>query len=184
MSLPSPTIGKFLRENFSGDNPIVVKSEEREQWMDAIRKRLAGFANVDYTDKPRYKAYSTPDERYLGGLNIHYPQEEHRTYWNSNGFNFELDVLDQLQICTGYPGQQLALISDLDELVNFVMVCNERLNRRAAKSNKREKVRDLKGHAVIAQIKNLAKEEKFDFDIQTDSVKVKLLVKLSPEECL
>jgi len=184
MSLPSRSVEKFLRENFSGENPITVKVNEREAWMEKIKARVDGIRNVKYEEDTSVYYANTPKERYLGSLRIYDSESSQRYYYlESTSFNFRLDDDDQLFIHHNHHRGR-ALISDLGELVNFIVVCNERLDRRAAQNNKRKKVRGLKSQAMLAQIKKIAREEQFNFATRTDTVKMKLFIQLYDDDCI
>lgn len=77
-----------------------------------------------------------------------------------------------------------ALVSDLDEIKQFVRHVHDRYARRHAAAQKREKVRQFKSKAIIAQVKKLAKEEQFDFATSGDTVKLKLYVRLSKQDLI
>ena len=75
-------------------------------------------------------------------------------------------------------------MSDLDEVVRFAGHCNERIGRQKALKAQRGKVRDLLAQAILAQVKKVAKEERFEFMSETDAQKLKLFVKLSDEHAV
>jgi hypothetical protein len=76
------------------------------------------------------------------------------------------------------------VVNDLDGLVAFVLHFKQRLAQRQALQAKRDKVLHLQAQAIIEQVKQLAKEEQFDFVTATDRQKCKLFVRLSDSHCL
>ena len=76
------------------------------------------------------------------------------------------------------------VVSDIHEIVQFITHIKQRMARRQAQKAKRNKIRDLKAQAIIAQVKQLAKEDQFDFMTATDSQKLKLYVKLSDRDAI
>jgi hypothetical protein len=74
------------------------------------------------------------------------------------------------------------LVSGLDEVSRFVEHCRQRLDRRKAMSAKRGKVRELLAQAILAQVRKLGKEARFDFMSETDVHKLSLYVKLSDNQ--
>ena len=58
------------------------------------------------------------------------------------------------------------------------------MDRKRALKAKRGKVRDLLAQAILAQVRKLAKEEKFDFMSETDAQKLNLFVKLSDDHAV
>lgn len=77
-----------------------------------------------------------------------------------------------------------ALVSDLDEVIRFIEHCKERTERQKALKAQRGKVRDLLAQAILAQVRKVAKEERFDFMSETDAQKLNLFVKLSDDHAI
>ena len=50
------------------------------------------------------------------------------------------------------------------------------------KSAKRQKQKDLKVQAILAQVRKMAKEDGFDFATEVDSIKLKLIIRLSDQD--
>jgi len=66
----------------------------------------------------------------------------------------------------------------------LVRHCKQRLERKRALQAKRGKVRQLLAQAILAQVRKLAREERFDFMSESDAQKLKLYVKLSDEHAI
>ena len=107
-------------------------------------------------------------------------------YWRSDELRLEYDEESRLTIHSyrRRESNHSAIVSDIDELKTFVRLVLERYARREAGAKKREKVRDFKSKAIIAQVKKLAKQEKFDFATTNDTVKLRLFVKLSKQDLI
>jgi len=179
MSLRYPTVYKFMRENFSNENSIIVRRDQREQWIKEIRSRIIGLPNISFsTEKP---SYPRDDDGFLCSFTIHDPDYPRHSYKYANEFNVRVDARNRL-ILRGY--SETVLLSTLDELVHFIAICNERLDRQVAQRYKRKKIRGLKKQAVVTQVKKFAKAEKFDFTTREDTVKLELIVRLSEKDSL
>lgn len=177
MSLNHSTIAKFLREQFTGKNPIRVASSNKQAMIDQIKTCLGGLYNVDI-ETQRYYHSRWETYEFLIGFSI---KDTSSRYAWGHSFSLLLNETSQLII---YHSGTTAFISNLDELVAFIDVCQDRLDRQNAQKSKRQKVRDLKAQAVIAQVKKMAKEDKFDFYTDTDTVKLKLYIRLTDREAI
>jgi hypothetical protein len=180
MGLQSRTIQKLFREDFPGANPLVVSTTEREKLAADLKARLERFHDVDMKDYD----YVRPEEkpRHVFSFSIKDPSAYYY-YGASTTFRLVLDDSGRLTITVAHSGES-ALVSNLDEIVRFVQHCKERLERKKALKAKRGKVRELLTQAILAQVRKLAKEEKFDFMSETDEQKLNLFVKLSEEHAV
>ncbi len=175
MSLASRSIHKLLKEDFGGASPLLVDPATRDTLVDEITQRLDRIEGVDT------KVYLfMPDDEKARLLCTFAVIDPHQPYYYSsrNDFRLVLDEQRALLIQHGRNGGQ-AVVSDVDEIVQFVSHCQQRLARRRALQAKRKKIRDLQAQAIIAQVKQMAKAERFDFMTETDRQKLKLFVKLS-----
>jgi len=180
MSIQTTTIRKFFREHFTGNSPIRISYGERENLREKIRQRISGIPNVKFSEKPYYFSEKQKD-RYVCGFSVDDPDSRH-SYYSSESFSLVLDEMGNLTIKQDY--SEKALVSDLEEIVSFIAACKKRLERQKVLRSKRKKVRDFKAQAIVAQVRRLAKQEKFDFCTDTDNVKLKLFIKLSDTECI
>lgn len=176
MSLSHVTIKKLMRETFTGEKPIHVAEADKAAIRAQIKDRLTSLNNIRIENEHNYYPKTEPYE-FLIGFTIEDPHDRY-ALWRQN-FRLMVDMADKLVI--RHSGRT-AFISDLEELISFIDTCQDRLDRQNAKKNKRQKVRDLKKQAIIAQIKKIAKEDKFDFCTDTDTVKLKLYIRLSKED--
>ena len=182
MKLPPPSIRKLFREDFSGASPIVVDRanllRESKRW----RKLIQQIDGVHVTKHPGDKDSRS---KTLCRFTIPEPNTGGQ-YWRSDELRLEYDDKSRLTIHSYRmrESNQSAIVSDLDEIKVFVRHVLERYARRQAGAKKREKVREFKSKAIIAQVKKLAREEKFDFATTCDTVKLRLFVKLSKQDLM
>lgn len=177
MAIPTPTIRRLFREHFSDASPLQVKQEERATVTAQIRQRLAGMKYVE-SERTNYYIDQREKDRFLFTLDIKEPSA-HASYRDSTSFTFKLNERGQLTIA--YWRQQ-ATVASLDEIVAFVQACQEVVERKLTQKSKRQKVRELKAQAIMAQVKKLAKADQFDFYTETDTQKLTLYVRLSERE--
>ncbi len=180
MGLQRRTIQKLLRENFPGARPLVVDPARRERVGADLKARLERFDGVDTKD------YGwVPDQeksRLVCSFSIIDP-EPYYYYAARDSFRLLVDDAGRLTIKETRQGDS-ALVSDLDEVVRFVRDCKQRLERHKALRAKRGKVRELLAQAILAHVRKLAKEERFDFMSETDAQKLNLFVKLSDDHAI
>jgi predicted transcriptional regulator len=67
-------------------------------------------------------------------------------------------------------------------VVALVQAFLQRVDRQKAQAAKRQKQKDLKVQAILAQVRKIAKEDQFDFATEVDSVKLKLIIRLSDKD--
>jgi hypothetical protein len=180
MGLQRSTIKKLLREDFPGTKPLVVDPAEREKLGAEINDRLGRFDGVDTKDYGWVPEEQKP--RLVASFSVIDP-EPYYYYGGRDTFRLLLDDANRLTIKETRTGDS-ALVSDLDEIVRFVRHCKQRLERKRALQAKRGKVRELLAQAILAQVKKLAREERFDFMSETDAQKLRLYVRLSDEHAI
>ena len=178
MSIKSSTVKKFFRENFTGENPIQSTTEELSTLKDIIWKRLKEIGNIEFRERSYYTSKQDKEQHILE-FNIKNPYaDSYNDYGNS--FSLCLDNYGKLIISDYY---SKTYVSDIEEIVSFIAACQKRFERQNLQKNKRRKVRDFKIQAILAQIKKLAKEEKFDFYTSNDTIKLILFVRFTEKEC-
>ncbi|MEO1525073.1 MAG: hypothetical protein AAFX06_06535 [Planctomycetota bacterium] len=177
MKLPAPSVAKLFREDFPGESPIVIDRAKVPQEAKEWQKRLGAIEGVQVSQHPGDRDSRS---RTLCRFTIPDPQNDVH-YWRSDELRLEFDDEARLVLQTYKQRnpEHSGLVSSLDELKSFVRHVRERYAKRHANAKKREKVREFKSQAIIAQVKKLAREEQFDFATKTDTQKLKLFVKLS-----
>lgn len=182
MKLPRPTIRKLFREDFSAKSPIIIDRanllRESKHWQSLL-------GQIEGVNVTRHPGDKDSRSKTLCRFTIPEPHTDGQ-YWRSDELRLEYDEESRLTIHSyrRRESNQSAIVSDIDEIKTFVRNVLERYARRHAGAKKREKVRDFKSKAIIAQVKKLAKEEQFDFATTGDTVKLRLFVKLSRQDLM
>jgi hypothetical protein len=181
MGLQRRTIQKLLREDFPGTRPLVVDLAAREKLAADLAARLKHFDNVDTKDH----GYLREEEktRFVCSFTITDPNAYYYYAYHTS-FRLLLDDAHRLTLEATTYSRDSALVSDLEEVVRFVRDCKQRLERHKALRAKRGKVRDLLAQAILAHVRKLAREERFDFMSDLDEQKFKLFVKLTDDHAL
>lgn len=177
MGIQQTTIRKLFNEHFTGEAPIRVSDAERKKLGETIQQRIKGLKNVSVSD--RYYLSEKEKKRLVCEFSISEPR---RRYYR-NHIRFKLILNEQGELTISHYASD-APVSHIDELLSLISACQERIERQHVLRKKRKKIREFKAQAIIAQVRNLAKEEKFDFCTDTDTVKLKLYVKVSEKECI
>lgn len=183
MQVHSSTIKKLFREHFAAAQPWLVAHLDREALLATVTQRLAGLPGVR-VDRHYYYASEQERARYVCSIELQRPGEV--SYFSQTSLQLLLNEQGALTIQhTVYRRvTDTAVVASLEQLVTFLMACLEALERQAGLATKRQKVRDLKAQAIVAQVKKLAREEQFDFYTKTDTLKLTLYVKIADDESL
>ena len=182
MKLPAPSIAKLFRENFPGQSPIVIDRTRVPQTAKDWQQRIGAIEGVKLSQHPGDRDSRS---RTLCRFTVPDPNNDVH-FWRSDELRLEFDDEARLvlQSYKARSPQHSALVSDLEEVKTFVQHVRQRYAKRHAGAKKREKVREFKSQAIIAQVKKLAKEEQFDFATTNDTKKLKLFVKLSKQHLI
>lgn len=177
MSLPSNSIAKILREIFTGEAPIRVRSSERDAWREKILRHVSRADGVE----PKTDSYvhESEKDRFVCAFTIHEAGRRHS--YKANEFQLFVNDAGELEV-RHY--SERATVSSLREIDALLRACSERFERRRALAVKRSKVRGLKAHAIVARVKELGRELGFDFLTRTDSQKLMLYVKFSDDDAV
>jgi len=162
---------KLLRENFSGAAPL---HGDPAVLLNQVRAHLVGWNGV--RDVTGYRAQQKDHELFI---DLSDP-DGGRDYWRSCTLQISLDPQQGLRVaCAG----KTTAISAIEEIGAFVRAYQAALRRQRAHQAKRDKLRDLKARAIIAQVRQIAKEDGFDFATETDNIKLKLYIRLKEQDC-
>jgi hypothetical protein len=181
MGLQRRTIQKLLREDFPGKSPLVVDPAQRGKLGADLAARLKRFDNVDTKDHGYLREEEKP--RFVCSFTLTDPNAYYY-YSSRHSFRLLLDDAHRLTLEAATYARDSALVSDLEEVVRFVRDCKQRLERHKALRAKRGKVRDLLAQAILAHVRKLARQERFDFMSDLDAQKLKLYVKLTDDHAL
>jgi len=184
MSITSRSIQKLLRENISGKNPLSVNSEQAKELAEDFLARVEPLAGVERDDN--YHPYhhsqrgsSAPTDTLCCCVRL----EESKERWYRNHTHLYLFVSPEEQLWVKLGGERSpAPVSDLSEVVSLVQAFLQRVDRQKAQAAKRKKQKDLKVQAILAQVRKIAKEDQFDFATEVDTVKLKLMIRLSDQD--
>jgi len=181
MSLTIAFIEKTMRETFTRSTPWRIAPDERESAKQQIKERLSRLNNIKVDQNPYYDhGYGKPKRDVLCSFLV---DDSSGCGWRSD-YNFGLLLNPRQELTLGYSYAKEAVVSNIAEIETFIAACQAQLDRQAALANKRQKVREFKTQAIIAQVKQIAAEDQFEFFTENDRVKLKLSVLLDKNKII
>ncbi|MEM8642130.1 MAG: hypothetical protein AAGG51_25460 [Cyanobacteria bacterium P01_G01_bin.54] len=188
MSITWRSLQKLLRENISGRQPLTVSPEQAQELAEDLLVRVEALPGVERDDN-RHHRHRFPVGS--GALNPATTDtlcccillEESSERWYQHHTRLYLLRTPEQQLWVELGGQRSpAPLSDINEVVALAQAFTQRVNQQKAKAAKRQKQRDLKQQAILAQVRKIAKEDQFDFATEVDSIKLKLIIRLSDND--
>lgn len=175
MSLPSNSIKKLMRETIPDGPGLETPGGDAEALFAQIRARLDTLGGLQESTRFAYRSNDLP----LLAYDLFEPGEA--PSWDRD--EIRLQVKPEQGLVLSCAGEHKPS-PEIGPLVDFIRAVQARMARRRAQSAKRDKLRNLKEQAIVAQVRNIAKEDGFDFNTSTDTVKLKLYIRLSDRECI
>ncbi|MGK7902980.1 MAG: hypothetical protein AB4352_16530 [Hormoscilla sp.] len=187
MSITSRSLQKLLRENISGKKPLSVDPDRAQELAEELLARIEPIAGAKRNDNGhyhhRFQGGSSADQAPTNTLCCSILLEGLSDRWYNNHTHLHLlrnSEQQQLWVDLGY--ERSAPVSDIDEVVALVQAFLQRVDRQKAQAAKRQKQKDLKVQAILAQVRKIAKEDRFDFATEVDTFKLKLIIRLSDND--
>ena len=187
MSITSRSLEKLLRDNISGEKPLSVDPEKAKELSEDLLARVEPIAGAKRNDN----CYCF--HRSQGGPSANQPptntlcccvlleNSSDRWYRNETHLHLLRSSEEQLWVELGFE-RSPAPVSDIGEVVALAQAFLQRVERQKAQAAKRKKQKDLKIEAILAQVRKIAKEDKFDFATEVDTIKLKLIIRLSDND--
>lgn len=170
---------QLTRSYFSGKSPILVAENERTALAQRLGEQLAALNHIKLETHTYYRS-EEEKVRYVVSFRVNFPKGR---AWSLayTSFTLKLDAQGQLLITDG---KKEAVVSNLAEVVAFARRYQELADQSHAQESQRQKVRDLKTKAILAQVKKLAREERFSFYAVPQTRKLDLHIKLAGKKYL
>ena len=188
MSIDWRTIQKLMRDNISGGNPLQVSPEQAQKLAEDLLARVEALPGTQRNDHCFHRrthaipgSSDQPPPPTLHCCVLLERESQDRWYHNQTHLHLLRYPDQHLWVDLGGTQSQ-APISDVGEVVALVQAFQQRIEQQKAKAAKRQKQRDLKLQAILAQVRKIAKEDQFDFATDVDSIKLKLIVRLSGDD--
>ena len=187
MSMTSRSLQKLLRENISGKKPLSVDPEQARELAEDLLARIEPLAGAQRNDNcyhySRFKVGSSVDSPPTNAICCCILLEESSDRWYRDHIHLHLLRSPEQELWVDIGSQRSpAPISDIGEVVALAQAFLQRVEQQKAQATKRQKQKDLKMQAILAQVRKIAKEDGFDFATEVDSVKIKLIIRLSDQD--
>lgn len=187
MSMTSRSLQKLLRENISGKKPLSVDPEQARELAEDLLARIEPLAGAQRNDNcyhySRFKVGSSVDSPPTNAICCCILLEESSDRWYRDHIHLHLLRSPEQELWVDIGSQRSpAPISDIGEVVALAQAFLQRVEQQKAQATKRQKQKDLKMQAILAQVRKIAKEDGFDFATEVDNVKIKLIIRLSDQD--
>ncbi|MDY7005254.1 MAG: hypothetical protein SWX82_15275 [Cyanobacteriota bacterium] len=187
MSITSRSLQKLLRENIPGEKPLSVDPEQARELAEDLLARIEPIAGAQRNDNchhfRRFQGGSSADQTPTNDLCCCILLEESSDRWYREHTHLHLFRSPEQQLWVNLDLQRSpAPVSDIGEVVALIQAFLQRVDRQKAQAAKRQKQKDLKIQAILAQVRKIAKEDGFDFATEVDSIKLKLIIRLSDND--
>jgi len=169
MSLHSRTIAKALREHFTGDIPVMKAPLEHKKMMASIKSQLEKTTGITLST---YYSHRDNDPDRLCRFEV---SDDEFRFYNSDSFAIKFNENNEL-IIEHYSAQ--AMVYQIEQVYTFIDRLKVEYKNKKARQLKREKINKLKQQAIVAKVKEIAKEDQFDFYVREYSIKLKLTVRI------
>jgi len=184
MDLPlhDSTIKKIFREHFKGEIPIVKYGIEKKELISNVKNELSTRMGFEILDLSGYK-YRQKNHDEICNFKIISSSK----YYCSQEFDLIFDETNNLIIGKGYwIKSPVYCLEQIYMLVEKMKQEYKRLEKNYLKREgvrlKQQKIQELKHTAIIARIKEIAKEDKLRFYIEEYAKKVELIIYLGEAE--
>lgn len=158
-SLHPSTMGKLLREHFTGEFPISIKAaSEQQALISNIKAELKKIQAVHLSEH-----YYFPQDKGREECTLRFSLEDdlYRYYRPYCSLTLTFREDDHCLIIEDSP--HYALVYQVEQIYSFIDKLKAEFDKKKAQAHKTEKINNLKQQAIIARIKEIAKADKFEF---------------------
>jgi hypothetical protein len=174
MSLNSRTVAKILRETFTGEQPIIKDAFEHKAFIASIKENLKNIKRLDFSS--HYSSHTEKDKDLYCYFSVKENDEDRYWYYSSDSFTIKFNQHNQLMIEQHL--DSFAMVYHVDQIYAFIDKLKLAHQEKNARRLKKKKINGLKQQAIIAKIKEIAKEDQFDFFTREYDKKLKLTVRI------
>ncbi|RKZ51520.1 MAG: hypothetical protein DRR16_05100 [Candidatus Parabeggiatoa sp. nov. 3] len=169
MSLHPKTVAKALQEHFTGDIPVMKAPIAHKKLMTSIKSQLEKskgiIISIYYSRRD-----NEPDK--LCHFEV---SDKEDGYYNSDSFTLKFNENNELMI---KHFSSRAMVYQIEQIYTFIDRLKVEYQKKKARQLKREKINKLKQQAIVAKVKEIAKEDRFEFSVREYSIKLKLTVRI------
>ncbi|MBF0103408.1 MAG: hypothetical protein HQK77_21105 [Desulfobacterales bacterium] len=171
MALNRIKVEKILKEHFGEQTPLFFKNYDQQiELISKIKKELDAIPNVSVSSF--YSSSKKDNTHKECSFQI---EDTSGLFVYGNFFTLQFNENDALVLVYN---DITANVSRPEMLFSFIEKMKSEFDRKKVLKTKREKINKLKQHAITAKIREIAKEDQFDFAIQEYENKLKLFVRV------
>jgi hypothetical protein len=177
MHLQIQTLKKFAREALLTVKPLTLNKTA----IAALKKRLtAWFAGNDaFTMHWADERVNCQRIRSLCSFSA---SESERYYGYYTSFALGVNEQEQLHVALDYRTHHP--VGNLDELLEFLRLCRERVTRIKGQQAKQVKIRKLRGAAILARVQELARTHCFDYASSESTINFTLTLRFDEQHVI
>lgn len=172
MSVSSRTIIKIFQETFIGDSPIVKNILEHKEFLAFLKQDLKQIKNVAISNARRWNNTIIHDC-------IFSIQGEPSAYLD----DFTITFNQEHELIISHYSHQ-STVYHIEQIYTFIEQLKLEHDKIKGRRLKTEKINHLKQLAILAKIKEIAKEDEFDFYITKYKTKLKLSMRIENKKLL
>jgi hypothetical protein len=169
MSLHPKTVAKALQEHFTGDIPVMKAPIAHKKLMTSIKSQLEKSKGIIISIY-----YSRRDNEPDKLCHFEVSDKEYG-YYNSDSFTLKFNENNELMI---KHFSSRAMVYQIEQIYTFIDRLKVEYQKKKARQLKREKINKLKQQAIVAKVKEIAREDRFEFYVREYSIKLKLMVRI------
>jgi len=164
-------MAKILREHFIGETPVIKNVPEHKAFISSLKSDLEKIKGVDISSY-----YSSRDKDPDTVCRFSVQEEDDRfRYYRSDSFTIKFSQENELLI-KHYSDN--TIVYQVEQIYAFIDKLKVAYGEKKALRLKKEKINSLKQQAIIAKVKEIAKEDRFDFYTREYERKLKLGIRL------
>ncbi|MEN8216487.1 MAG: hypothetical protein ABFS56_08940 [Pseudomonadota bacterium] len=168
MSLNSRTIAKILREHFTGEIPIIKNIYGHKEFISSLKSELEKITGVEISTFSSSSWDNTPERE------CHFSVKgEFSKYGDS--FTIQFNQENELIIDNYRDSATIYQIEQIYTFIDRLKLEHENIKGRRLKT---EKLNKLKKQAILAKMKEIAKEDQFDFYTTEYKTKLKIIIRV------
>jgi hypothetical protein len=169
MSLHPKTVAKALQEHFTGDIPVMKAPIAHKKLMTSIKSQFEKITGITLST---YYSHRDNEPDRVCHFEI---SDDDLGFYNRDSFSLRFNENNELCIEHYHDS---AMVYQIEQIYTFIDRLKEEYKKKKARLLKREKINKLKQQAIVAKVKEIAKEDRFEFSVREYSIKLKLTVRI------
>jgi len=168
----------MLREHFIGDRHLTKNLFEHKECLSSIKDELKKIKGVDMSHR------RSSLDKDLEQVHFVVQEEDDSSgyYYRDDSFTIKFNKQNQLIVEDFI--DSYGIVYQIEQIYSFIDRVKEAHDKKKTRELKTKKINKLKQQAIIAKIKEIAKEDQFDFYIREYQRKLKLAVRIEGDKLI